>query len=123
VTFRFDWQAEPDGFLKWLLPVVIPVSQKADLIEQLSAATDKFTNVELTIQVNGIQVDAQAFLTAVERNMDHSVSAEARRLLDEIGKFEDLHELLRDAERAARRSIEQRLTDAGFELPDSDHGD
>lgn len=118
--FRFDWQAQPEGFLKWLLPTLISSRHHDGLIDQLSAATEKFTDVRLTVQINGVDVDPAAFLTGVEMNMVHYAKAEARRLVDEIGELALLRELLEDVERSAVRQLEQRLAAAGIELPDRD---
>jgi len=116
--FRFDWQAAPEGFLKWLLPVLVANRRGEDQFDELSKITDKFTDVRLTIQVNGLEVDAENFLNGVEHNMEYYAKVEARRLLDEVGRFDDLEDLLASAKRTVMQDVEQRLSAAGIELPD-----
>lgn len=78
--FRFDWQMEPEGFLKWM---VVALTAGQD-IEDLSVATSRYTNVELTILINGIPVNAKAFIAGVERNMDYHAREEARKMIEHV---------------------------------------
>lgn len=119
-AFRFNWQDAPEGIAKWLLVAVIPASQRPDIIPRLSEATNKFTEVDLTIQVNGIEVDAGALLDRIERTMNYRAQVEAQRLLDGIGRFDDLQNLLDRVQLAAKTAVRQRLRAAQFELHDID---
>lgn len=119
---RYDWQATEHaaggvkGFLRWLLPTVIPY-QDPRIMEELREATRNFTDVELGITVNGIPVDAGRFLRGVDENMDLAVNAQARRVLDEVGRFDELRRVLDDVGSAARLAVERTLDRAGFEMP------
>lgn len=56
LAWRYDWQAAPEGLIqKWLLPTILSPDQTAGL----SDATNRFTDVTLTIQVNGVEVSAR----------------------------------------------------------------
>jgi hypothetical protein len=109
----YNWQAEPEGFLKWLLASIIP---KNSDFEKLSDATDKFSNIELSISVNGIEMDAEAFLNGVQRIMNHNVELEANSLLSQFGRFDELREMLDAAEYAAKKAIEDELTKNGISI-------
>lgn len=117
--FVFDWQAQPEGFLKWMIPNLITGISHARF-SQLSSATDGWRSVVLTIQINGVPVPAQQFVEGVERNMEHYATEEARRLLSEAGRLDDLGDLVRDVEREVSATIRRRLAAAGIYLEEDD---
>jgi hypothetical protein len=112
----YNWQTEPEGFLKWLLVSIVPRDSDVEVFEKLSDATDKFTNIELSISVNGIEMDAQRFLDGVQRNMNHNVELEANSLLSQFGRFDELREMLDAVEYAAKKAIEDELTKNGISI-------
>lgn len=117
-TYKFDWQKEPEGFAKWLIPSVIPRNFKQ--FDELSKATDKFRNVELTILVNGFEMDAQKFLEGVDVNMSHFALKEAARMLSEIGGFNELQERLDTIRTHMIEQVERTMREHGIELPEWD---
>lgn len=120
-TFKFNWQKEPEGFLKWLIPHVLPKDDpKATMsaVDQLSKATDKFTNVELTMLINGIKVDARRFLTRVEQNMEYYARQEAARMLNEIAGFDEVQERLDTIRMHFISEVESTFRKHGIELPE-----
>ena len=114
--YRYNWQAEPEGFLKWFLPTVVSAQNQAKF-EELSEATDRFHDVRVTIQINGIEVDARKFFEGCERTLEASARAEARDMLNELGDFEEVYDVLRDLRVHLRAEILNRLSRAGIELP------
>src|SRR5215217_6372498 len=57
---KFNWHDESrrdrTSFKSWLVTNLIsPVSRDKDQFDAISKATDKFTNVEITMQINGIE--------------------------------------------------------------------
>lgn len=116
LAWRFDWQAAPEGSIqKWLLPTILSPDQTAGL----SDATSRFTDVVLTIQVNGVEVSAQQLMTDLEASCNTAIKAEARKLLDSVG-FGDLERDFKQAEVAFRTALELRLERAGITLPESE---
>jgi hypothetical protein len=117
--FTYDWQQQPDNFLKWLLPTLISAGDR-EMFECLSEATDKFTNVTLTIQVNGVNVPVENFLSGVESNMTYYANKEAARLVTSIPRLERLREAMDDADHALRERLVQIMAEAGVDLGDTD---
>lgn len=120
--FVFDWAAQPhSSFLHWMLPHLLPDGQQPDIVERISEASKKLSEIELTVLVNGIEMNAERFMESVDRNMRFHASREARRMVDEFGGLPELEDTLRQVGRSVRRAVEQRMAEAGIELPDSDN--
>lgn len=114
---RFSWHAEPpNSFLKWLIPTVLSRVAQSGEFEIYSQATSRFNDVELTLFINGIPVDTEAFLEGVERNMNHAVAVEALRILQERTSLD----AFQSAVDAAVQTFMQQLKAAGLELPDKE---
>lgn len=119
LAWRYDWQAAPtDSFQDWLLPVLLASANESKLTE-LTDATSEFTDVVLTIQVNGVEVDAERLVRRLEQERDQAVKIAARAMLDSVG-FGDLERDFRQAEVAFRTALELRLQAAGIALPESE---
>lgn len=99
----FNWHdLDHEGFLSWLVASVI-ADVRADKLGGLSDATDRFTQCKITMQLNGIQVDAMGFIGGVERHMKRSLESAAKEyvkkhLSEKISGFDDVID-------NARRSI------------------
>jgi hypothetical protein len=117
--FTYDWQQQEEGFLKWFLPTLV-TTMDSEVFNRLSEATDKFTNVTLTIQVNGVDVPVENFLSGVESNMTYYANKEAGRLVTSIPRLERLRELMDDADYALRERLTQIMAEAGVDLGNSD---
>lgn len=117
---KFDWHNEPEGFFKWLLPHIL-VSKNHDLIDELSDKTDKFTDVQLTIQVNGVELDAQHFMDAFLAWTESGIKNFAKEMVQEplselVPDLQQLQETVQNAERAIRNEIQKKLKAAGIEI-------
>lgn len=75
----FNWHKESGSFLQWM--VVNLVAGNRELFEELSAATNKFTEVDLDIRVNGVKVKVDDFVESVKSNMDALTKQEAARIV------------------------------------------
>lgn len=89
----FDWQKEPEGFLNWMMPTLVTALPEG-MFERLSEITRGWTEVSLTIQVNGVDVPVKSFLSGIERNMTYFAQKAARDRLDDIGELNELTEEL-----------------------------
>lgn len=115
--FVFDWQREPENFLKWLIPNII-VGIDPATYRSLSAATDRFTRVELTMQVNGVELDTRSAVRGIEDNLDHAVRRAVAERLTELAEVTRLRELLDETERAFEERLRELAREAGIELGD-----
>lgn len=114
----FNWHSEPEGWRKNLLINVVP--QDKETFEQLSAATEKFTNVTVTMHVNGIEVDVDKFLDRIQSQFDWSVEARAKELVREVVRFDELQQTISDVEHAVKRDCYDKLRKLGVEIHEDD---
>lgn len=121
-AFTYAWQARSGDFLHWMLPVLLSGMPEATM-EELAVATDKWQNVTLAIQVNGVSVPVASFLDGIERNMSYFAEQEARRLLDEGARFDELTDLIHDVERTVTTLVRARLDAAGVSIAGDDDDD
>jgi hypothetical protein len=114
-VLRFDWQGTQDEFLKWLLPSLLAQHLNAESIDELSRLTNKFTDISVTMQVNGVSVDPTHMFESIQQTMDYSVSAAARDLLTACDA-DVLYDGLKQLNARVRRIIEERAAQLGVEL-------
>lgn len=112
--FRFDWQAEGENtFLKWMIPLLLGDVLKDDRKhEEMVEATAKWTDITLTIQINGVEMPVREFLIGIEHNMNYYAEKEATRMLQEASSFPKLRDDLSALEAGVRvqmRGVAQAL--------------
>lgn len=94
--FEFNWhelddydETKIDHFLKWLVPTVLTDSVIAERIGEVS---DRYTNLVLTMQLNGVEVDARQFLEGCYGSMQRFAQDAAVAKLVEVIDFTNLVE-------------------------------
>lgn len=110
----FNWQAEPESSVKkWIVPLLL--SDEVKDHSRFHEATDDFTNVAITMQINGIEVSVDHFLECLEDNIEHAAREEARAQLDSVEGFPALKVKLAEIELAVTRHLEEMVAQA--EIP------
>lgn len=67
---KFNWhELDSDGFLSWMVVHLLAIGKAKDMFEEFSDLTDKFNAVEMTIHINGIEVDVQHFVECIQEVM------------------------------------------------------
>jgi hypothetical protein len=117
----FDWHAEqavdPDGMLAWLLPTTM---RRDNDFERLSTLTDRFTRCELTITLNGVDMDVRAFLDGIARTLQHVAKTEAVRLVRDSAGLDEVEDAVSVARDAIRSTLYGRLRAAGVAIEEED---
>ena len=104
MKLNFDWQdAEHDSFVKYVITTLIADKTKEEF-DELSNLTNKWTDIELSIFINGIEVNAQAFLDGVDRNMHYYAKDYAKDLVHEKLNIEAIDQL-NDVIKATKKRI------------------
>ena len=117
--FKFDWQARNEDFVKWMFVHLIADQRKVDNFDELSNATKGFTNVEITMQVNGVEVNAQNFIESVEEAYKQHAERAAKQMVDDaIPDLWDLREAVDDAQHALTRKLREAMRENGVEWYD-----
>lgn len=134
-SYTFNWhdldQSEPyEEFVHWVL-VNLSVDQKdvdagrhdGELLEQLRVATDGFTNVVLTVQVNGVEVDVEHWFRSLEHNMKVYAQRAAHDELTQLAEFRRLREDLEVFEASAQHRLNELADELGLDRLDDDEED
>ncbi len=118
----FDWHAEADqSFLGWAFLHFAGFSEIGrEKFDRVSDLSNRFTNVELGITVNGVEMDAKAFIDAVDQAMNWAVEREAAKMIASSAQLHGLHEALQDLERGVKEHAIQLAAEAGIELTEGD---
>ena len=127
MSITFDWHEEDrkhggsPSFLAWVFLATATKEKIKDdeWLEQMRELTDDFTHVVFTMQVNGVEVDADKLLDRIKDSMDSAVEYEARRMLEDLPGYSEvtdaidelstlLTEQLEQAQRRLRGELESR---------------
>lgn len=114
---QFDWQKRDEDFVKWMFVHLIADKRQEDpRFETLSSATKGFTDVQITMQVNGIEVNAQNFIESVENAYRQHAERTAKDLVRDMPRMQELEDVLAEAQRQAKSAIEEAFARAGIDL-------
>ena len=121
----FNWHEMSEGaFLRWILPAALSECVREEgFRERLSAATEKFTAVDLVLEINGIRVDGEILLKSMQRLMMHWAEREAERYVRQSPEWEMICETQDEIQRIlkeAQRVIHSKYKDAGLIIRDDD---
>jgi hypothetical protein len=120
--YKFNLQQLDDfgyeSFLRWtLVHLVTPrEGSSSDLVDSLSEVTKNFTEVTLTVQVNGVSVDPHEFIRGIHANFDRAVTRVAEDELLKLGELTNVRTVVQVLEDAVRTRIEQVASALGFDL-------
>ena len=101
----FNYYDDTHGFLSRSLLVMLSEAREAgrdaeeNFYEEVKRRSDDFSKVEFSIQLNGLKVDANAFMDRLEKAMEYEVQcrvAEKLQAVEEINEIEDELENVRD---------------------------
>lgn len=108
----------PEGFMRSAM--VNMVTGRIVEWETLSKATKGFTDIQLTIQMNGIDIDAEPFLTSLGRRIEHAAKDKLNELVRNVG-LTALAEAVNDIDQALKQELYARVNALGIELPEEDY--
>jgi hypothetical protein len=107
-----------DAFLRWtLVHLVTPrEGSSSDLVDLLSEPTKNFTEVTLTVQVNGVSVDPHEFIRGIHVNFDRAVKRFAEDELLKLSELTNVRTVVQVLEEAVKTRIEKVASALGFDL-------
>lgn len=123
VPFVFDWHAKPEGsFLKWaVITFVSGEDRSTDFFDRVSEATNKFSDVELRIQLSGVEIDSEKFMARLDEAMEWAVKRNAKRMLrEQVPGLSELFDTLHELESAVKAVVVEKAAAAGLELTHDD---
>jgi hypothetical protein len=116
----FNWHKTRDDFRSWIVPVLLSGADE-DTYEEITEVTNGFTNVVLTMQVNGVEVPVEHLEESLWRNVEKGVQEKAWEICREVAQVDNLQKLLDLAKEAIERELYMHLTQgAGIKVPEED---
>ena len=114
------FKEDREGFTAWMIINLVTQAREDGQYDQLDELTNKWTDIDLTVQVNGVDISPEHFLKGVESNMHYWAEKKAARAVesvldgvrDEVEKVEDI---LRQTEALVKSRLESEL---GFSFPE-----
>lgn len=124
-THTFDWHAEPSASffhhaVLWMVTNERSTrAQNDQLFDKLSELTDKWSSVELGITLNGVEMDAKAFIERLDKAFDWAVAEDAKRIvIESIPGLDKLIDTVSDLERQVQQTAIKLAADAGYDISD-----
>lgn len=123
--YRFNWHDEVThrpSFKEWLIPTLLgSTGNDREKLDALAEATQAWTDVNVTVQINGIDVDPEDFFDSVERNLSSITADKARELVDGDERLQELGNAMSSLLRALRFEGRLALDRLGIEWDEEDY--
>lgn len=92
---KFNWhELDRESFLSWMVVHLIAGRSNEKLFTELSVSTNGFTEVDMHISINGVELDVKRFADSVRRNMEYMAEQAAKDTLAEYGELNTFREIL-----------------------------
>lgn len=109
----FNYYENSKEFIGWALVSLIAGYPK-EKFEELSEKTNTWSEVDLKISINGVEVPTEHFMESVENNMKYWAEQTAEKKVEDVldkvtDKVYDVENLLDDLARTLRDQIKQEL--------------
>lgn len=114
-TFNYH-EEERDSFLQWVM--VHLVGGNREEFDHLETLTDGWKNIDLGITVNGVEMDAKAFLKSLEEIRKASIKREVEWHLKNMPDLTDLDEVISDFTAGVKEKVSQIAEKHGLEIPE-----
>lgn len=85
----YDWHAEPEGVLKWLIPTLLADVDQVTR-EDLDRCTESWRRVELRVLVNDVELPARALLEGLVSSFDYELDRLTAERLRQVTWLETL---------------------------------
>lgn len=118
----FDYYADTNSFLAWALVTILGQAREAGrdaeegFYEELKDRSNIFTEVELSIKLNGLDVDATAFMARIEKAMELDVECKVAEKLEGIREITEVEDELAALSDVLKQRVNQLATKYDIEL-------
>lgn len=115
--YRFNWhETGQDDFQRWLIPTILAdLPRDQSRFDELSELTGNWSDVNVTVQINGVEVDPTGFFTSIERNLTYLTEREAERLVREEADLTAVYTTINRFQDAVRREMNEALIGLGID--------
>lgn len=121
--YRFNWhETGQDDFQRWLIPTILAdLPREQSRFDELSELTGNWSDVNVTVQINGVEVDPTGFFTSIERNLTYLTEREAERLVRGNDRLNEINSVLTTFERVIRFEAGLALGRLGIDMREEEY--
>lgn len=118
---KYNWHKEnrEGTFLSWFTSAAMSMAVKYDdpgFFEEMSKATNGFSECTVGITLNGVEVDAEKFVKRLDEAIDDSVTREAASLIRDMQPLQTLLDAASDLNDAISAEIKKKAEAAGLDV-------
>lgn len=123
MSHKFNWhdENEKDSFLGWVVVNLLSDKRRKDdhdEFERLEKATDSWRDIELGITINGIEVDAEAFVHRVEESRNWAIQRGVAEKMRDIPELVELDNTISRFREAVEQKMHQIAAEHDIEIPE-----
>lgn len=115
----FNYYDKEDEFLGWCLISLIATTSE-EKHEELAKATKTWSEIDIKININGIDVPYDHFFKSVENNMKWWAEKKAKSMMEDVmdgvrEEVDKVEDVLKEASNFIKASLQEKL---GIEFPE-----
>jgi len=118
----FDYYADSKSFLGWALINMLSEAREAgrdaeeDFFEELKRRSNTFSEVEMSIKLNGLEVDASKFMQRIDTLINTMVERRTAEKLEGIREITEVEDELAELRDVLKQRVNQLATKYDIEL-------
>jgi hypothetical protein len=118
----FDYYADSKSFLGWALLTMLGEAREAgrdveeDFFEELKRRSNTFSEVEMSIKLNGLEVDTAKFMQRIDTLIDNMVERRTAEKLEGIREITEIEDELANVRDILKQRVNQLATKYDIEL-------
>lgn len=118
----FDYYADSNKFICWALINMLGEAREAgrdaeeDFFEELKRRSNTFSEVEMSIKLNGLEVDATKFMERIDQLIDRMVERKVQEKLEGIQEITEVEDELAELRNVLKQRVNQLADKYGIEL-------
>ena len=118
----FNYYTDSSSFLGWALITMLGEAREAgrdakeDFFEELKRRSDGFSKVEMSIKLNGLEVDAKQFMERIDKLIDTMVDRETSKRLQGIKEIDEIEDELTNVRDILKQRVNQLADKYDIEL-------
>jgi hypothetical protein len=122
MTNTFDYYADSKSFLGWALINMLGEAREAgrdteeDFFEELKRRSNTFSEVEMSIKLNGLEVDASKFMQRIDTLIDTMVERRTAEKLEGIREITEVEDELAELRDVLKQRVNQLAAKYDIEL-------
>jgi uncharacterized membrane protein YgaE (UPF0421/DUF939 family) len=109
----FDYYANSKSFICWALINMLGEAREAgrdaeeDFFEELKRRSNTFSEVEMSIKLNGLEVDASKFMQRIDTLIDTMVERKTQEKLEAIQEISEIEDELANVRHILKQRVNQ----------------